>query len=85
MAEIDLLTNEACLIVVKEPRPDLGPSKVNIAQHLIGFADSTPWVYLLLGELPSTNTYADPRVALDLALPQLGGRAVRARARDCVP
>ncbi|KAJ8472436.1 hypothetical protein ONZ51_g8513 [Trametes cubensis] len=58
VAEIDLLTNEACLIVVKEPRPDLVPSKVNMAQHLIGFADSTP----------------PARRARSCAGPELGGR-----------
>ena len=74
VAEIDVRAKEACLIVVKEPRPDLGPSKVDMALHLSGFADSTPWVFLLLGEAQSTDMDADPRVVLDLALPQLGGR-----------
>ncbi|CDO72413.1 hypothetical protein BN946_scf184977.g112 [Trametes cinnabarina] len=43
-------------------------------QHLSGFTSSTPWVFLLLGEGQSIDMDADPRVVLDLALPQIGGR-----------
>lgn len=74
VAEIDIRPKEACLILVKEPRPDLGPSKVDMSQHLSGFSDSMPWVFLLLGEATSTDMEADARVVLDLVLPQIGGR-----------
>ncbi|KAI0361829.1 hypothetical protein OH77DRAFT_467050 [Trametes cingulata] len=74
VAEIDIRAKEACLILVKEPRPDLGPSKVDMEQHLSGFTDSLPWPFLLIGEAVSTHMESDPRVVLDLALPQMGGR-----------
>ncbi|EIW64859.1 uncharacterized protein TRAVEDRAFT_140093 [Trametes versicolor FP-101664 SS1] len=45
-----------------------------MAQHLSGFSDSMPWVFLLLGEAMSTDMEADARVVLDLVLPQIGGR-----------
>ncbi|KAI0651664.1 hypothetical protein C8Q79DRAFT_922352 [Trametes meyenii] len=74
VAEIDIRAKEACLVVVKESRPDLGPSKVDMAQRLSGFTESMSWVFLLIGEAQSTDMEADPRVVLDLALPQIGGR-----------
>ncbi|KAI0670089.1 hypothetical protein C8Q78DRAFT_976821 [Trametes maxima] len=45
-----------------------------MAQRLSGFAESMSWVFLLIGEAQSTDMEADPRVVLDLALPQIGGR-----------
>ncbi|KAH9855437.1 hypothetical protein C2E23DRAFT_724382 [Lenzites betulinus] len=45
-----------------------------MTQHLSGFADSMPWVFLLLGAAQSEDMEADRRVVLDLVLPQIGGR-----------
>ena len=74
VAEIDLVAKEACLILEHEPRPDLGPSKVDLSQHMVGFDGSMPWVFLLIGEPKSEDLETDPRVVLDLVTSQLGGR-----------
>ncbi|KAI0724364.1 hypothetical protein C8T65DRAFT_723697 [Cerioporus squamosus] len=74
VAEIDVVAKEACLILDYEPRPDLGPSNVNLSQHMTGFDGSMPWVFLLIGEPKSEDIEADPRVVLDLVTSQLGGR-----------
>ncbi|OSD06032.1 hypothetical protein PYCCODRAFT_1431850 [Trametes coccinea BRFM310] len=74
VGEIDIRPKEACLIVTIEPRPESGPSAVNMQQHLSGFTDSTSWVFLVIGKAQSINMDADSRVVLDLTLPQIGGR-----------
>ncbi|EMD41687.1 hypothetical protein CERSUDRAFT_90259 [Gelatoporia subvermispora B] len=74
VAEIDILPREACLMVVYEPQPHLGPTKVRMEQHLSGFGGSMPWVYLLIGEATAADLEQDTRVVFDLALPQIGGR-----------
>ncbi len=74
VAEIDIVAKEACLILDYEPRPDLGPERVNLSQHMTGFDGSIPWVFLLIGEPKSEDLEADPRVVLDLVTSQLGGR-----------
>ncbi|KAI9057161.1 hypothetical protein FKP32DRAFT_1598640 [Trametes sanguinea] len=74
VGEIDIRPKEACLIVTIEPRPESGPSAVNMQQHLSGFTDSTRWVFLVIGKAQSVNMDADSRVVLDLTLPQIGGR-----------
>ncbi|OBZ79521.1 hypothetical protein A0H81_00583 [Grifola frondosa] len=57
-----------------EPRPDLGPSKVDMTQHMSGFDLTMPWIYLLIGQAITSNLSEDPRIALDLVTPQIGGR-----------
>ncbi|RPD81808.1 hypothetical protein L226DRAFT_607055 [Lentinus tigrinus ALCF2SS1-7] len=74
VAEIDIVAKEACLILDHEPRPDLGPSRVNLSQHFTGFDGIMPWVFLLIGEPKSEDLETDPRVVLDLVTSQLGGR-----------
>ncbi|KDQ63672.1 hypothetical protein JAAARDRAFT_53864 [Jaapia argillacea MUCL 33604] len=75
VAEIDVSPHQACLIVDTEPRPDLGPTRLGMAQHLSGFDDNIPWVFLVFGKPGTTGDAAtDPRVAVDLSIPQLGGR-----------
>ncbi|KAI0757192.1 hypothetical protein C8Q80DRAFT_1132395 [Daedaleopsis nitida] len=75
VAEIDILAKEASLIVDYEPRPDLGEGQLGMSQHLSGFGgESTPWVFLLLGEPKSEDMEVDPRVVLDLVVSQIGGR-----------
>ncbi|GBE78171.1 hypothetical protein SCP_0110540 [Sparassis crispa] len=74
IGEIRVRPHEACLMVDYEPRPDLGPSKVNMTQHLSGFDSGLSWIYLLLGKAVAADLEVDTRVVLDLVLPQIGGR-----------
>ncbi|KAM5538213.1 hypothetical protein V8D89_008100 [Ganoderma adspersum] len=75
VAEIVVVPKEACLMIMYEPRPDLGPNYINETEHLSGFdRPGMPWVYLLVGEPKSVNLAEDPRVVLDLVTSQIGGR-----------
>ncbi|KZT74803.1 hypothetical protein DAEQUDRAFT_734369 [Daedalea quercina L-15889] len=72
--EMQVLPRQACYMVVYEPRPDLGPPKVDMERRLSGFLEPMPWLYLFVGQPTSADPERDTRVALDLALPQIGGR-----------
>ena len=72
--EMEVLPHQACCMVVYEPRPDLGPTKVDMAHHFSGFLQPMPWIYLCLGEDTCTDPEHSTRVALDLAIQQIGGR-----------
>ncbi|KAH9947979.1 hypothetical protein B0H21DRAFT_300308 [Amylocystis lapponica] len=74
IGEFEIRPIEACYMVVYKPLPHLGPTKVDMSQHMSGFDDTVPWVYLMIGKPVSPDLEVDTRVVLDLALPQIGGR-----------
>lgn len=74
VAEIAVKSREACLHVVYNDRPDLGPTKVDLGHRLSGFDGSFQWVWLFIGPPTSSSIREDARVALDLSISQIGGR-----------
>ncbi|KAH9937506.1 uncharacterized protein B0H18DRAFT_1113331 [Fomitopsis serialis] len=72
--EAQVLPHQACYMVVYKQLPSRGASLVEWGRHLSGFLKPMPWIYLFVGEPVSTDPEHDTRVALDLALMQLGGR-----------
>ncbi|CCM02217.1 uncharacterized protein FIBRA_04297 [Fibroporia radiculosa] len=61
VAEIDIYPREACLMVVYEHCLHLGPTFINMTQHLSGFDIPMPWVYLLVGKPHSAGLERDTR------------------------
>ncbi|TFY59511.1 hypothetical protein EVJ58_g5724 [Rhodofomes roseus] len=70
--EMQVLPHQACYIVTYEEV--LGPQMIEWERHQSGFLQPMPWVYLFVGNPVSTDPEDDTRVALDLALMQIGGR-----------
>lgn len=76
VAEIAVEPCEACLHIVYSDRPDLGPTKADMTQHMSGFDGGFTWVWLFIGPGTSTNLQEDTRVALDWSIAQIGWKRV---------
>lgn len=63
MAEIDVEARETCLHIVYSDRPDLGPTKVDMTQHIFGFDGGFISVWLFIGPGTSANLQEDTRRA----------------------
>ncbi|PCH33472.1 hypothetical protein WOLCODRAFT_160091 [Wolfiporia cocos MD-104 SS10] len=74
VAEFEILPHETCCMVAYKPRPDLGPTRVDLEQHLSGMGNIVPWIYLMIGKPISEDLDTDTRVVFDLAITQIGGR-----------